>query len=1043
MPYYLQNIKDRLPGVLEKIKTVMYKRVSKLDISVWITTEPVTFKERMSGVRKDVTIDQSWGAIWDCGWFHFTGVVPEDLQTGMDSQEISKIDDREIILLIDINGELCVVDNAGKPVRGLTNVSSEFEYPLGRPGKTVYRFDRPLITGDKIDIWADAGCNDLFGKYQDSGMVRDAYIAVSNKELEQLYYDFEVLLGLMQHLPEDKARYHSILRALNEAANVLINYDNTEAKRARDILAGELDKKGGDSSLRINAIGHAHIDLAWLWPIRETIRKGARTFSTALRNMERFPDYIFGASQAQLYQWVKEYYPALYEEVKQRIKEGRWEVQGAMWVEADMNVSGGEALIRQLLHGKRFFMEEFGQDIKNLWLPDVFGYTAALPQILKKSGVDYFMTIKLSWSKFNKHPHHTFWWEGLDGSRILAHMPPQGTYNSSAAPKAIVHSEQEFLDKGVSDECLLLFGIGDGGGGPGEEHLERLKREQDLNGLVPVTQGLAQGFFDRIEKDSALYKTWHGELYLEYHQGTYTTQSRNKRYNRKLELALRELEFASVLSLLTSEFDEVTDKAYPGKLLDKTWKEMLLYQFHDILPGSSITRVYGESLERYASMLEQVENEIKGRYESISAGTVSEKQTPGMQAHAGAEYVQVFNSLSWEREEWLLHDGTWSKTKVPPMGYKLVPFKSGATSIDDTSGAVDFVEQLGEQLHFADKMIENDIYSIVFSENGFIQSIYDKTASRSVIPEGMFANRLTVYEDTGDAWDFPIYYDEKSSELLQLIDSSVYIDGPQVIRETKFQTVSGQSTLEQKVVLTSGKRRIDFITSVDWNESSKMLRTSFPVNVFAQEATCEIQFGNIKRPTHRNTSWDMAKYEVCAHKWVDISQGDYGVALLNDCKYGHKLLDNVLDLNLLRSSNYPDPEADRGQHQFTYSLFPHKGDYIGGGVVKAGYELNVPLQAIPVSLAEKTDIPASLMTVEAGNIIVESVKKCEDSNDLIIRLYECHGMGTRSKVDFGFIIKDILLVDLMEKETSQESFHKNTMTLAFKPFEIHTLKVCI
>ncbi|WP_027629198.1 alpha-mannosidase [Ruminiclostridium cellobioparum] len=1026
MPYYFKNMKDRLPGVLEQIKSAMYKRISELDISVWITPEPVTFEDRMSGVKKDVAIGQSWGNLWDCGWFHFTGAVPDASETGAN--------DEEIILLIDINGELCVVDNAGNPVRGLTNFSSEFDYSLGRPGKIVYRFDRPLKAGDKVEIWADAGCNDLFGKYQDSGTVKDAYIAVANKEMEQLYYDFEVLLDLLQQLPEDKARYHGILRALNEAANILTKYDNAEAKRARAILAAELNKKGGDPSLRINAIGHAHIDLAWLWPIRETIRKGARTFSTALRNMERFPEYIFGASQAQLYQWVKEYYPALYEEVKQRIREGRWEVQGAMWVEADTNVSGGEALIRQVLHGKRFFQQEFGQDIRNLWLPDVFGYSAALPQILKKSGVDYFMTIKLSWSKFNKHPHHTFWWEGLDGSRILAHMPPEGTYNSSAAPRAVAFSEQEFLDKGVSDECLLLFGIGDGGGGPGEEHLERLKRERDLNGLAPVTQGTAQGFFDRLEEASPMLKTWRGELYLEYHQGTYTTQSRNKRYNRKLELALRELEFASVLFMVKQEGREITGEVYPAELLDKTWKEMLLYQFHDILPGSSIGRVYKESLERYASMLGQVEAETGKRYLSLCTGEASGEHAGTNSGDTG--HVQVFNSLSWEREEWISHEGNWCKAKVPPMGYAVVPLNAGnGNTAGEAAGAYS-----GGQLLSTGDVMENDIFSIVFSENGFIKSIYDKAEKRHIIPEGAVANGLALYEDKGDAWDFPVYYDEKPGELLTLIDSSVYTDGPQIIRESSFRTPSGQSILEQKVVLTLGKRQIDFITAVDWNENSKMLRTSFPVNVYAQEATCEIQFGNIKRPTHRNTSWDMAKYEVYAHKWVDISQGDYGVALLNDCKYGHKVLDNILDLNLLRSTSFPGTGADLGRQVFTYSLFPHKGDYIRGGVVKAGYELNVPLKTISANPAVKS---ASLLTVEAGNIIVESVKKCEDSDDLIIRMYECHGTGISTKVNFGFKTRDIRLVDLMEKETDQESLDSDTGILTFKPFEIQTLKVSV
>jgi len=1077
-------MKERLPGVQDRIKKAIFQIIAPLDMKVYLTLEPVAFMNRTTGKEKKIEIGDSWGGLFECGWFHFTGTVPEDWEAAAGGNDLEAM---ESVLLIDINGELCVVDEEGKPVRGLTNVSSEYDYSLGRPGKTVFRFNRTLKAGERIDLWADAGCNDLFGKYQDSGIVRQAFIAVCNKDLEQLYYDFEVLQELMLYLSEDKARYHSLLHSLNRAANELRLYNNEEARRARDILSKELKKKGGDPSLKVNALGHAHIDLAWLWPIRETIRKGARTFSTVLRNMERYPDYVFGASQAQLYQWVKDYYPALYDEVKERIREGRWEVQGAMWVEADTNISGGEALIRQVLLGKRFFQEEFGKDIKNLWLPDVFGYTAALPQILKKSGVDYFMTIKLSWSKFNKHPHHTFWWEGLDGSRILAHMPPEGNYNSSAAPRAVVNSEKEFLDKGIGDECLLLFGIGDGGGGPGEEHLERLKREKNLEGLIPVSQGPAQAFFDRIDTEDSLYKTWKGELYLEFHQGTYTSQGRNKRYNRKMELALRELEFAAAWNVLKTGSKKITEDIYPSDFLDKTWKETLLYQFHDILPGSSIARVYSESLERYEKMLQETEVAVKGIYTAL--GNFKEKQEAGRagsKAVAG-NCVRVFNSLSWEREEWLSYNDTWIKAKVPAMGYRVLvaeDLKGGTITDTDTDTdtatatdtatdtaidtAIDTATVTGQiladgtpaSLPYNDNILhntkisekqntlENESYVIVFSPDGFIQSIYDKEEKREVIAAGETANKLVLYEDQGDAWDFPIYYDEIPGEALILTESKVYREGPKLIRLNRFRTASGESQLEQKVILTGESRRIDFVTQAAWKECAKMLRTSFPVNVRAQEATCEIQFGNIKRPTHRNTSWDMAKYEVSAHKWVDMSQGDYGVALLNDCKYGHKLKDNVIDLNLLRSTAYPDTAADQGRHEFTYSLYPHKGDYIEGRVVRAGYELNVPLQVLPADDCPMTGEAESLVSVEAENIIVEAVKKCEESGDLILRLYECHGKGVRTKINLAFEPEEIQLVDLMEKETSQAGLMKDTVTgnsciLEFKPFEINTLKISL
>ena len=561
--------------------------------------EPVAFKERTSGRKISPKIDETWGKLWDCAWFNFKGIVP------------SEAANQNVVLLIDINGEACIFDECGCPVQGLTNINSEYDFSLGKPGKRVVHFLKQAQGGEIVDLWADAGCNDLFGNCQGSGKIKEAYIAIFNEELKELYYDIEVLKELMEQLPEDSARHQKILFSLVAAFNVMKNYDSSEAIKAREILALELNKKCGDESLRISAIGHAHIDLAWLWPLRETIRKGARTFSTVLRNMEKYPDYVFGASQPQLYAWMKDKYPNLYKKIKDKIAEGRWEAQGGMWVEADTNVTSGESLVRQILYGQEFFREEFGKNMKVLWLPDVFGYSAALPQILKKSDIDYFMTIKLSWSEYNQFPHHTFNWEGIDGSQVLAHMPPEGTYNSSASPKAITTAEKNFKDKGISEECLMLFGIGDGGGGPGEEHLERLKREKNLNGIVPVKQEKSIDFFNRIGKDASKYKTWRGELYLEKHQGTYTTQARNKKLNRKMELALRELEYASVLAWMKSK------KEYPQSEIEMIWKEVLLYQFHDILPGSSIKRVYDESLERYEYLLKHTEELTQEAYEGF------------------------------------------------------------------------------------------------------------------------------------------------------------------------------------------------------------------------------------------------------------------------------------------------------------------------------------------------------------------------------------------------------------------------------------------
>ncbi|GCE09090.1 alpha-mannosidase [Dictyobacter aurantiacus] len=1001
MPYHYLKTPGALAATLQRIEKAIYTPLAELHSEAWITPEPVPFAERQSGRHATIALGQSWGKLWDCAWFHFTGQVPEQAAG------------QAVVLLIDLSGEACVVDANGDPVQGLTTVSSEFDYSLGRPGKHVFPLTDCAQGGENIDLWADAGCNDLFGRYQDSGTLKEAHVALLHEELYHLYYDFEVLHELMTKLSPDSARQQRILFALSKADGELVEYTPEEASRARAILAPELAKSGGTPSLRLSAIGHAHIDLAWLWPIRETIRKGARTFSTALALLDRYPEYIFGASQPQLYQWMKDYYPQLFQRIAPKVAEGRWETQGAMWVEPDTNISGGEALVRQIIYGKRFFREEFGTEPKMLWLPDVFGYSGALPQILKKADIDYFLTIKLSWNTYNVFPHHTFYWQGIDGSRVLAHMPPEGTYNSSAAPRALLAAEKNFADKAISEYSTLLFGIGDGGGGPGVEHLERLAREKNLAGLPPVKQEPIETFFERIASDTEDYQTWVGELYLEKHQGTYTTQARNKRFNRTLELALRELEFAAVLAARTPGY------TYPTRQLDAIWKEVLLYQFHDILPGSSITRVYDESLARY----EELSNQVQDLTRQARATLLTQPGT--------TEAITLFNSLSWERQQWLRVEGEWYHVTVPALGYVSLEQACGG-NMEDTRG----------QLEVSANMLQNDTLRVQFAPDGSIQSIFDKVLQREVLESGAYGNRLALYHDEGDAWDFPIQYDEQMPHHFKLEEMSVRVNGPQAIAEQHYSF--GKSTLRQRIILTAGSPRLDFVTHVNWQESHTMLRTSFLLAVNASEATCDIQFGSIKRPTHRNTSWDMARYEICAHKWIDLSQWDSGVALLNDCKYGHKVTQNTLDLNLLRSPSYPDPVADRAEHDFTYALYPHAGNHITGNVVRAGYELNVPIQYVQGEPQQGSSSVTSFAQLAAENVIIETMKKAEDGDDIIIRLYEASGSTTRTTLTINAPIKTASSTNLLEVvETTLPVQDNTTIELNFNPFEIVTLRIQI
>jgi alpha-mannosidase len=1003
MPYPYAVIDGSLAEVERRIKSAVYTPLAALAATAWVTPEPVSYRSRREGRELRLRPGERWSeATFDCAWFLFTGTVPAGAAG------------RDVVLLIDINGEGCVVDDAGRPLLGLTNVNSTFDRQHGEPGKRVVPFRAPAAGGESVELWVEAGANDLFGVRQDKGRLKEAVIALRNPQLYALQYDFEVLHELMGLLPATSARAAALREALMRAAEVLRDFTDAEAAGARAILAPVLAMRGSDPALTISAVGHAHMDLAWLWPIRETIRKCGRTFATVLDLMERYPAYVFGASQPQQYDWVKAHYPDLYARIKRRVAEGRWEIQGAMWVEPDTNLPGGESLIRQILYGKRFFREEFGQDPDCLWVPDVFGYTGALPQILAKSGVPYFMTQKLSWSLVTRHPYHTFWWEGIDGSKVLAHMPPEATYNSAAGPRSVLAAKQNFLEKGVSDRCLLLFGIGDGGGGPGEEHLERLEREADLAGLCPVRQEPAKAFFEHIAADGARYPTWSGELYLERHQGTYTTQGRIKRFNRKLELALRELE---LMAAIAAAFGGMP---YPRAKLERIWKEALLYQFHDILPGSSIARVYDEATPRYEALLKETAALTAAADAALcSRFDGSRAQRP----------VAVVNSLSWERNEWLRLAGRWVKARVPPLGYAVID------AISEPGARASFVPPTVDR-----SRLENDTLRIVFNDDGSICSCFDKEHGREVLAPGAAGNVLAIYRDEGDAWDIPMDYRDRAPERLVLEAVETVEDGPRAALCHLYRF--GASVLRQEVVVFAGSRRVDFVTSVDWHEKERMLRTSFPVDVTADEATCDIQFGSIRRPTHCDTPADRAKFEVCAHQWVDLSDRDHGVALLNDCKYGHHLRGNILDLNLLRSPGHPDPTADRGRHRFTYSLYPHEGDHVAGAVVRAGYELNVPLR--PLACAPgigPLPAAASWLAPEAGNVVVATVKEAEDGRGLIVRLYEAAGASTKTVLHCGFALAAAEASDLIEENPVPVEIAGRDVRLDFRPFDILTLRL--
>lgn len=987
MPYFKEKFRKVIDRKFIEIKSSIYTKIDGLDITIWKTKEPVTYSQRMIGEKLNVKKGDVWGELWDCAWFNFKGVVPSSAKGS------------SVVLIIDFSGEGLIYDDLGVPLRGLTTVASTFDATLGIPGKRIYKISQCSDGLEAIDIWVDAGCNDLFGNMVHGGTIIDADIAVCNEPLRKLFYDFQVLINLMDALDKNSARANRILFKLYEASNELISFDEKTINKAQSIITPELNKKGGDASLKFTAIGHAHIDLAWLWPIRETKRKGARTFSTAIDLMNRYPDYKFGASQPQLYEWIKQDHPVLYQKIKEKVKAGQWELQGAMWVEADTNLISGESLVRQLLYGKKFYREEFGKEIDCLWLPDVFGYSGALPQILKKSNVQYFMTQKLSWNDHNKFPHHTFMWIGIDGSEVLTHMLAENTYNSSLSPKIIHDGEMNYMDSGVCDEALSLFGIGDGGGGPGPEHIERAIRMKNLNGIPPVEMGFSENFFHRLEAVKPNLKKWVGELYLERHQGTYTTQAKNKKYNRKLEFALRELEFALVLS---NSFED-----YPKNEMDNIWKEILLYQFHDIIPGSSIKRVYDESLVRYETIEKQIRQMTDNAYELIASTRTN---------------MTAFNSLSWDRETWYFDKSTndYYYAKLPSMGY----------------GCLEKLVNPEFEIGTNESGIFNKYIDVKFNIDGSVSNIYDKTNKREVLSVDSKSNVMELYEDKGDCWDIDITYLDVAPNYFKLKSMDFLIEGFESICRQTY--VYNKSTIQQDIVLSHNSKKVEFRTKVSWNEDLLMLRTSFITNIKSEFASYEIQFGEIKRSTHENTSWDLAQFESCAHKWVDLSQPDYGVALLNDCKYGHRIDGHKIDINLLRAQNYPGINADRGDHEFMYAIYPHLGTECTGDVSRQAYELNVPVGIYRGNGADNAS--QSFMTVD-NDVKADTIKRAEDSNDIIIRLFEPYGKTTKTNIKFNKKYKNIYMTDLMENIISKMVENSDTLSYELKPFEIVTLRL--
>lgn len=869
-----------------------------------------------------------------------------------------------------------------------------------------------------------------------------------DETINEIYYDIVVPLQGFSRMQEDDKVRKDLRTILNNTVNLLdLRTPYSEEfyqsiEEAHNYIQKALyEDMSGYEDVIASCIGHTHIDVAWLWTVAQTREKVARSFSTVLKYMDEYPEYKFMSSQPALYQFLKERYPETYEKIKERVKEGRWEPEGGMWVEADCNLTSGESLVRQFLYGKKFFKDEFGIDSRILWLPDVFGYSGALPQIMKKSGIKYFMTTKLAWNQINKVPYDTMMWRGIDGSEIFTHLITTlgvgqseadffTTYNGMLHPDAILGGWHRYQNKDINNDILIAFGYGDGGGGPTREMLETSKRmEKGIRGIPKVRQEFAGNYFEELEERVEGNKSlpvWEGELYFEYHRGTYTSMGRNKRSNRRCEQLLMDVELLEVLTG-TSEKEE----------MDKIWRTVLLNQFHDILPGSSIAEVYEVTKKEYAEI------------ESRLAEMIAEKLNLLMDG--GQDKISVFNTLGFDRND-VVSLGDCHAAALTDESGKIYPVQETAqgavayiTDIPAKGGKtlqlLDTVKEEASRIQITENGIETPFYRISIDENGLFTSIYDKECDREVLKAGEKGNLLRMYEDKPmhyDCWDIDMYYSEKYWDA-EKADKIQWTEEGSVRATLEIQRTISNSVIKQKIHFYADSRRIDFSTWVDWKEHQHLLKVHFPVNIHSDEATFEVQFGNLKRKIHGNTSWDEARFESCGQKWMDISEGHYGVSLLNDCKYGYSAKDSNIALTLIKSGIEPNKTADQEEHVFTYALYPHKEVWCAAGTVQEAYKLNQPVYA---AAGELKNSGKSFISTDKDNIIIETVKPAENGDGMIVRLYDCENSLTKATLTFAEgMLESVEECNLMEEKEADIEACGNSFTVSVKPYEIKTYRV--
>ena len=1028
--------KDRLAHWTHTLAKDFYHPLGDIPFEGFITAEQLSTEQALEHSFAPMPVGTEWGLQWEYAWLKSTITLPPEAEG------------KRIVLDLNPGGEsslfvdgkafgtrraewvsvphhyiedniLCESGKAGAEYSLLVESYAGHYFPQGLFGTGV----GPVLPGDYEDP--------LKGKKRRS--IGRSTFGIWNEEAYQLWLDVTVLTEVMENLPDGSLRAAKIARGLREFTLTVDFEQPPEGRRqdylrARELLRPLMEAKNGDTAPTFYGIGNSHIDVVWLWPFQETVRKTERTFAQQLRLLERYPGYRYLQSQPQTYQMCKEHYPELYARIQQAVKEGRWIVEGAMWVEPDTNMTSGESLVRQLLYGMRFFKEEFGVDCEILWLPDTFGYSAALPQILNGFNVKYLVTQKIFWSynEGERFPYHYFTWRGNDGSQITSFLPTSYTYKTN--PAELMPLWENRVQKDDMDKFLLPYGYGDGGGGPTRDYIEFAMRQANLEGAPKFKMAHPVELFRDLQAQGGPEHKYTGELYFTAHRGVYTSQARVKWGNRKGELALREAECWSALA-------DMTGKApYPAARLEENWKLLLLNQFHDILPGSSIGRVYEETFQQHKQVI-------------AAAGEMAESARAAL-AEAG-DGLCVYNSLSWGREALVqlpaAFGGKAQTAEGQPLpvaeiagkAHALVPLPSmGRTVILPAEKAAPVEKGVTVSLSADGAALENSKLRAVFNGNGEIVSLTLKESGRTFSGP---MNRFLLYKDVPrlyDAWDIDSPYEQQLIEAGPAAKLSLAYDSP-LKCALQVERKIGESTLCQVISLTADASRIEFDTTVDWKELHRLLKVSFPTGIAATEGINEIQFGYMKRPTHRSRAYDKDRFEVCNHKYTALCDGTHGAAVLNDCKYGVSMLEGDIRLTLLRAPASPEMRADNHIHHFTYAFTAWDGPFDSCDVVRQGYELNVPATVTP-----GTGKSESFFAVrESRAVILDTVKRAEDGSGIIVRLYESKGGERPATLSIPASLSAAVLCQMNEQPLDTLPVENGKVSLRFKPFQVITLKL--